>query len=83
MSTNLEELEKKYKELYDDDLSSVVGGSINPLIFLDGVQTQGTLNIDPKDIESIEVLKDATSTAIYGSQAANGVVLVITKGGNN
>ena len=81
MSTNLEELEKKYKELYDDDLSSVVGGT--SLFILNGVQVQSISNLNPNDIESIEILKDAASTAIYGAQAGNNVVLVTTKGGNN
>ena len=44
--------------------------------------TQSVLNfINPADIESIEVLKDASATAIYGSRAANGVVLITTKRG--
>ncbi len=37
--------------------------------------------VDPSDIQSIEVLKDASAAAIYGSRAANGVVLITTKGG--
>jgi len=50
----------------------------SPLIIVDGVeQTLFTLN--PEDVESISILKDASSTAIYGSRAANGVVLVTTK----
>lgn len=71
-------------------------GSVNaandPLWIVDGVQlgrfgqsTQGSSNplasINPNDIESIEVLKDAASSAIYGAQAANGVILVTTKKG--
>ena len=71
-------------------------GSINaagePLYIVDGVQmsfdgqsaltSQSPLNnLNPSDIESIEVLKDASSAAIYGSQAANGVVLITTKRG--
>lgn len=59
-------------------------GTLNnssPLIIIDGVE--GDLNnINPRDIESISVLKDAASAAIYGSKAANGVVLVTTKSGN-
>ncbi len=52
----------------------------NPLILIDGIE--GPLNnISPSDIESITVLKDAASAAIYGSRAANGVVLVTTKRG--
>ncbi|WP_057940236.1 SusC/RagA family TonB-linked outer membrane protein [Algoriphagus resistens] len=54
----------------------------NPLIIIDGVE--GSFDqINPADIESMSVLKDAASAAIYGSKAANGVVLVTTKMGNN
>jgi TonB-linked SusC/RagA family outer membrane protein len=54
----------------------------NPLIIIDGIE--GDLNqINPSDIENISVLKDAASAAIYGSKAANGVVLVTTKMGRN
>lgn len=78
MDNNLKELEKRYKELYDEDLSSVVGGSERPLIILDGIQTELLGGIDPKDIESIQILKDASSTAIYGTRGANGVIMVET-----
>lgn len=60
---------------------SVNGGS-DPLIVMDGVIFMGSLrDIDPASIESMSVLKDATSLAAYGSQAANGVVMVTTKKG--
>jgi len=49
-----------------------------PLVLVDGIE-MGLNNIDPNDIENISVLKDAASSAIYGSRAANGVVLVTTK----
>ena len=53
----------------------------NPYILVDGVET-GTMNsVDPNDIESISVLKDAASAAIYGSKASNGVILITTKRG--
>ncbi len=53
-------------------------GDSNPLVLIDGVE--GSMeNIDPKTIESISVLKDAASSSIYGSRAANGVILVTTK----
>lgn len=58
-------------------------GSFNnsdPLYVVDGVLTDNIDNISPNDIESIEVLKDASATAIYGSRGANGVILVTTKG---
>ncbi|MCC5928637.1 MAG: TonB-dependent receptor [Cyclobacteriaceae bacterium] len=55
-------------------------GNSNPLILIDGVP--GDMNsIDPKDIEDISILKDAAASAIYGSRAANGVVLITTKRG--
>lgn len=53
----------------------------NPYILVDGLET-GTLNsVDPNDIESVSVLKDAASAAIYGSKASNGVILITTKRG--
>ncbi|WP_158861117.1 SusC/RagA family TonB-linked outer membrane protein [Lunatibacter salilacus] len=57
-------------------------GNNNPLYVIDGVQTTGGLNsLNPGDIESISVLKDASSAAIYGTRAANGVIIVTTKRG--
>lgn len=57
--------------------------SNDPLIILDGVTFYGSLNdINPYDIKSIDVLKDASSTAIYGSKGANGVIIITTKRGN-
>lgn len=54
----------------------------NPLVLVDGIEMK--LNdVSPDDIESISVLKDAASASIYGSRAANGVILVTTKRGNN
>lgn len=70
-----------------------ISGSSSPLIIVDGIpvftgdlsRTSAALNvlgdINPSDIESIEILKDASATAIYGSRAANGVVLVTTRQG--
>ena len=53
----------------------------NPLVIIDGIE--GSLaNLNPGDIEQISVLKDASSTAIYGSRASNGVILVTTKKGS-
>jgi len=52
----------------------------DPLVIIDGIE-QPLKDIDPADIETLTVLKDAASTAIYGSRAANGVVLVTTKRG--
>ena len=60
--------------------SITAGGS--PLIVVDGIPYSGILSeINPNDIESIEVLKDASSAAIYGARAANGVILISTKKG--
>lgn len=62
-------------------------GSINrssqPLYIIDGMQTSDLFSINPGDIESIQILKDASATAIYGSQASNGVVLIKTKQGKS
>lgn len=62
------------------------GGSItqdnSPLYVVDGVQVENALSvISPQDIASVDVLKDASATAIYGSRGANGVILITTKGG--
>ena len=56
-----------------------------PLYVVDGmiIQNGGIENLNPQDIESIDVLKDASATAIYGSRGANGVILVTTKHGRN
>jgi TonB-dependent starch-binding outer membrane protein SusC len=60
--------------------NSVLGGN-NALVVVDGLQGVDMSLINPGDIASIEVLKDASATAIYGSRGANGVVLVTTKSG--
>lgn len=61
-----------------------ISGSQSPLVVLDGIIYRGDLvDINPADIQSIDVLKDASSCAIYGSQAANGVILITTKCGGN
>jgi TonB-linked SusC/RagA family outer membrane protein len=61
---------------------SLSGGN-NPLIVVDGTFFNGSLgDINPSDIESIDVLKDASAAAIYGSRAANGVILITSKKGN-
>lgn len=59
-----------------------VNGDTSPLIVLDGMIYMGSYrDIDPSTIESVSVLKDATSLAAYGSQAANGVIMITTKKG--
>ena len=62
------------------------GGSITqdnaPIYIVDGIQVENALNtISPQDIASIDVLKDASTTAIYGARGANGVVIITTKSG--
>ncbi|CCH01724.1 TonB-dependent receptor plug [Fibrella aestuarina BUZ 2] len=62
------------------------GGSItqdnSPIYVVDGIQVENALNfLSPQDIESIDVLKDASTTAIYGARGANGVVIITTKSG--
>ncbi len=56
-------------------------GDNSPLFVIDGILTEDSPNLNPNDVESIQVLKDASSTAIYGSRAANGVVVITTKKG--
>ena len=61
-------------------------GTLNtssPYILIDGVESGTMSSLDPNDIESISVLKDAASAAIYGSKAANGVILITTKRGKS
>ncbi len=58
-----------------------ITASNDPLILVDGVEYGSTLDINPSDIESMDVLKDASSTAIYGTRGANGVILITTKRG--
>lgn len=55
--------------------------SSNPYILIDGIESESMNQIDPNDIETISVLKDASSAAIYGSKASNGVILITTKRG--
>lgn len=58
-------------------------GSAQPLYVVDGIRTSNIDNLEPYDVESIEVLKDAASAAIYGADAANGVILITTKHGKS
>ena len=62
-----------------------INASNDPLIVLDGVvdAVDSFSDINPEDIKSVSVLKDASSTALYGSRGANGVILVTTKGGDS
>jgi TonB-linked SusC/RagA family outer membrane protein len=60
-----------------------LNGGAGPLFIVDGIQFEGGLvNINQEDIESMTVLKDASSTALYGSRAAGGVILITTKKGS-
>lgn len=61
--------------------SSSISSNNEPLYVIDGFQTDIGNQINPEDIESIEILKDAAATAIYGARGANGVVLITTKKG--
>jgi len=61
---------------------STLSGETDPLIVVDGVIYRGSiLDINPNDIKSVDILKDASSKAIYGSQASNGVIQIVTTGG--
>jgi TonB-linked SusC/RagA family outer membrane protein len=61
---------------------ATVNNSADPLYVVDGIQVGTSISfLNPNDVESIEVLKDASATAIYGSKGANGVVMVTTKKG--
>jgi len=61
-----------------------ISASSDPLVVVDGFPVQNALEfINPSTIESVEVLKDASSTAIYGSRGANGVILITTKSGSD
>src|SRR5690349_9104150 len=63
-------------------MNSINGGN-NALVVVDGLQGGNLNSLNPSDIESMEVLKDASSTAIYGSRGANGVILITTKKGKS
>lgn len=69
----------------DADIKVRGQGTLNnssPLVIIDGVE--GSLNsVSPQDVETVSVLKDAASSAIYGSRAANGVILITTKSGKS
>jgi TonB-linked SusC/RagA family outer membrane protein len=65
-------------------LNTFESGNSTPLIVVDGIIYKGNLvDLNPSDIESVDILKDASSTAIYGSRAANGVILITTKRGKS
>ena len=55
----------------------------NPLFIIDGVERESITNIDPNEIETISILKDASATAVYGVKGANGVIIITTRRGKN
>ncbi|NKI27437.1 TonB-dependent receptor [Arenibacter sp. 6A1] len=61
--------------------SNSVSSTNEPLYVVDGFPTDNGININPEDVASLEILKDASATAIYGSRGANGVVMITTKRG--
>jgi len=61
--------------------SNSISSSNEPLYVIDGFPSNNGVNMNPDDIESMEILKDASATAIYGSRGANGVVMITTKRG--
>jgi len=61
---------------------STIGANTEPLVVIDGVIGASLSNVDPNDIESINVLKDGSAAAIYGSRGSSGVILVTTKRGS-
>jgi TonB-linked SusC/RagA family outer membrane protein len=63
--------------------STLSDGGSTPLFIVDGMEAPNIDNLNPRDIASVEVLKDAASTAIYGSKSANGVIIITTKEGNS
>jgi TonB-dependent SusC/RagA subfamily outer membrane receptor len=52
---------------------------LSPLVYLDGVEIESTDNVNPEDIESIDVIKDKTATALYGEKGKNGVIFITSK----
>jgi TonB-linked SusC/RagA family outer membrane protein len=58
-------------------------GNTDPLVLVDGVQVDNYNNIDPNEIETVTILKDASSTAVYGIRGANGVLIITTKRGKS
>lgn len=61
---------------------STVGANVEPLVVIDGIIGASLQNVDPNDIESIDVLKDGSASAIYGSRGSSGVIIITTKKGS-
>lgn len=68
-------------EIYVRGIGSLTTTNSSPLILVDGVE-RSFFNLDPNEIESVSVLKDASATAVFGVRGANGVILVTTRRGN-
>ncbi|MGN7785425.1 SusC/RagA family TonB-linked outer membrane protein [Niabella sp. 22666] len=64
-------------------LSTLSDAGVSPLYIVDGAPMDDINNINPNDVQSIEILKDAASAAIYGSRSANGVIIITTKKGTS
>ncbi len=62
--------------------ASTLSGETDPLYIVDGAYYYGDIDINPNDIESIDILKDGSTTAIYGPRGANGVIIITTKKGS-
>src|SRR4029079_6356676 len=58
-------------------------GNTSPLYVIDGMLSDANITVNPDDIASIQILKDASAAAIYGSRAGNGVIIIITKKGKD
>ena len=56
-----------------------INSSNEPLIIVDGMETSDISDISPEEVQTIDVLKDASTTALYGSRGANGVILITTR----
>ncbi|MDA3929830.1 MAG: TonB-dependent receptor [Prolixibacteraceae bacterium] len=72
----------------DDDPQIFIRGRAtwvdsNPLYIIDGVERESITNIDPNEIETVSILKDASATAVYGVKGANGVIIITTRRGKN
>jgi TonB-dependent SusC/RagA subfamily outer membrane receptor len=61
---------------------STIGANAQPLVIVDGVQGVPLTSVDPNDIESIDVLRDGSASAIYGTRGSSGVILITTKKGS-
>ncbi|MGC4234872.1 MAG: TonB-dependent receptor [Niabella sp.] len=80
---NSGEFGKDKATIYIRGMATLNANGRNPLILIDGVPRDTYNNLDPNEIESISILKDASSTAVYGVRGANGVILITTKQGKS